>query len=123
MTPNTPFVILLVSLHIFSYLLNLYKRREIRLNGEPDLYGVYASKRETLASNMETFIMCIIIGFTLKHLNDLDQKVFYSEGVRTYFLIFDSVVTFFYKPYVYFGLVFKMSGETTKNLYTLYFIQ
>lgn len=44
--PNEPFVILLLCLHIFSYLLNLFKKREIRLYGEPDINGVYMSKRE-----------------------------------------------------------------------------
>lgn len=35
----------------------------------------------------------------------------------------DSVLTFFYKPFIYLGLVVKLDGEIKKNLYTLFFKQ
>ena len=121
--PNRPYVILLLSLHILTYLLHFFKKRDIRLYGSPDLNGVYTSRRQQLISNIETFIICIIVGFTVKHLWDMDHDEFSSEGYRTYFIIFDSVITFLYKPYIYFGLVIKTYSETTKNLYTLFHTQ
>ena len=33
------------------------------------------------------------------------------------------MLTFLYKPYIYFGLVIKLDGEIRKNLYTLYYKQ
>ena len=64
-----------------------------------------------------------MIGFTAKHLFVAGDAVFHEEAIRSYFLILDSVVTFFYKPFIYLGLVVKLDGEIKKNLYTLFFAQ
>lgn len=103
--------------------MHYFRIYDIKLNGKPDVNGVYTARRETLVSNIETFIMCIIIGFTAKHLSDMGAEAFQKEAIRSYYLIFDSVLTFFYKPYIYIGLVVKLDGEIKKNLYTLYFMQ
>lgn len=82
--------------------------------------GVYSARRETFLSNLETFVICIVIGFTVKHLFDLGPNDFHKEGFRSYFLVMDSIITFCYKPYIYFGLAIRIDGEIRKNLYTLY---
>ena len=38
--PNAPYVILLLILHVWQYLLDIFKKREIKLYGEPDVYGI-----------------------------------------------------------------------------------
>lgn len=63
----------------------------------------------------------MVIGVTCKHLYDIEVDVFHKRAISSYFLIFDSVLTFFYKPYIYIGLVIKVDGEIKKNLYTLFF--
>lgn len=118
--PNRPYIILYLTLHILSYLASYFRNYDVKLNGQPDINGVFTARRETFISNLETFIMCIVIGFTVKHLQDNGTETFHKEGLRSYFLVVDSVVTFFYKPYIYFGLVIKIDGEIRKNLYTLY---
>lgn len=118
--PNRDFVILHMILHIVSYFIYYFRLYDIKLYGKPDINGVYYARRESFVSNCETFVICVIIGVTLKHLYDEGEETFYDEGLRSYFLIFDSVLTFFFKAFMYFGLKMKLSGELTKNLYTLY---
>ena len=118
--PNRPYIIIYLIMHIISYILYYFRKRDIKLNGQPDANGVYTAKRESFISNIETFIMCIVIGFTVKHMIDMGGESFHREGIRSYFLVVDSIITFFYKPFIYFGMVIKVDGEIRKNLYTLY---
>ena len=118
--PNLDYVILYLILHIVSYLIHYFRVYDIKKNGIADLNGVYSAKREAFISNIETFVICIIIGFTVKHLNDMGLITFHKEGIRSYFIVFDSIVTFLFKSYIYSGLVIKLDGEIRKNLYTLY---
>ena len=110
-------------LHIGSYLLHIFRVYDIKLNGQLDLNGVYSARKESFFSNVETFIICILIGFTVKHLYEMDRLQFHDEGIVSYFIVLDSVITFFYKPFTYIGLVIKIDGEIRKNLYTLFFLQ
>ena len=57
-------------LHIISYLAHYYRLRDIALNGKPDVNGIYTAKKEAMISNIETFVICIMIGFTIKHYMD-----------------------------------------------------
>lgn len=98
-------MILYISLHIFSYLVHYFRIHDIKLNGKPDMNGVYSARRETFISNVETFLICIVIGFTMKHMTDLSIEEFHYEGFLSYYLIMDSILTFFYKPFIYMGLV------------------
>lgn len=118
--PNLNYVIIFLVLHIFSYLIHYFRVYDIGKNGIADMNGVYSAKTEAFISNIETFIICIVIGITVKHLNDMSLDAFHQEGIRSYFIIFDGLVTFLFKSYVYMGLVIKLDSEITKNLYTLY---
>lgn len=70
---NSRFVIMFLVLHCVSYLVHYFRIYDIKLNGQSDLNGVYSAKRESFVSNVETFIICIIIGFTVKHLYEMDR--------------------------------------------------
>lgn len=119
-TGHGDYLVAFLILHIMSYLAHFYRLRDIALNGKPDVNGIYTAKKEALISNIETFIICIMIGFTIKHYFDTSQEELHSHGIRTYFLIFDCFITFFVKGYIYFGQMMKVSGEVTKNIYTLF---
>lgn len=119
--PNQLFIILFLILHILSYIAHFFRKKDIRINGKPDLYGVYSAQKETIISCFELFLSCIFIGYTAKYLQEMDTKVFHEEGIQSYFLIVDSVITFLYKPFIYLGQLIKIEGEIKKNLYTLYF--
>lgn len=70
-TQNAHFVIMFLILHVISYLVHYFRIYDIKLNGKSDLNGVYSAKRESFLSNVETFIICIVIGFTVKHLYEM----------------------------------------------------
>ena len=106
--------------HIYSYVGHYFRLHDIKLNGKPDVNGVYTAKKEAIFQNIEIFVICMLVGFTIKHLIDMEQESFHIEGVHTYFLILNSTITFFTKAYIYFGQMMKVSGEITKNIYTLF---
>ena len=118
---NKNYVILYLILHLVSYIVHFFRIHDVKLNGKPDINGVYYARRETFISNIETFVICIVIGFTVKDLFDMGPQAFHNEGFLSYLLLMDSIVTFFYKAFIYIGLVVKLDGEIKKNLFTLYF--
>ena len=120
---NFSFIVIYLILHLLSYIVHYFRIHDIKINGKPDVYGVYSARRETFLSNFETFLVCIVIGFSVKHLVELEYETFHKEAIHSYFLVVDSVLTFFYKPFIYLGLIVKLEGEIKKNLYTLYFAQ
>ena len=117
------YVVLFLILHIISYFTHYYRIYDIKLNGKPDHNGVYSARHESFVSNVETFLICIVIGFTVKHLFEMNDLEFHDEGIINYFIVVNSVITFFYKPFIYIGLLIKLDGEIRKNLFTLYFLQ
>ena len=68
-------------LHIISYMIFFYRKRDIKLNGKPDTNGLLSASKESLVKNIEIFINCIIVGVTLKHLYDTDPKEMHYEGL------------------------------------------
>ena len=72
---------LFLILHVLSYLVHFFRIHDIKLNGKPDLYGVYSARREALLSNFETFMVCIVIGYTAKHLLEMNIETFHEEGI------------------------------------------
>lgn len=100
---NNGYLIAFLILHVCSYVGHYFRLHDIKLNGKPDINGVYTAKTEAIFQNIEIFIICILVGFTVKHLIDMDTASFHLEGVHTYFLILNSTITFFTKAYIYFG--------------------
>lgn len=75
--PNYDYVVLYLVLHIISYLVHFFRIHDIKVNGKPDMNGVYSARRESFVSNCETFLICIVIGFTVKHLFVMGDEVFH----------------------------------------------
>ena len=71
---NVQFLTAFLIIHIFSYLAHYYRIHDIKLNGMPDINGVYTAKKEALLGNIEAFIICILVGFTTKHLIDINNE-------------------------------------------------
>jgi len=78
---NRQFLIAYLILHIMSYIIYLYSKRDLKLNGKPDVNGVLSASKESLVNNIEIFVNCVIVGVTLKHLYDTEPKELHFEGL------------------------------------------
>ena len=79
-----------------------------------------------LLGNIQFFIACIIIGFTINFFLDNETKeIFNNEelALQHYWIIIDVAIIFLAQAYISTSLYMKVSGEVVKNLYSLYFLQ
>lgn len=66
--------------HIFSYICAFYRSYDIEKNGKIDINGVKRASTELFIGNIQFFIACIIIGFSLNYfMQDGPNASFHSE--------------------------------------------
>ena len=65
--------------HVLSYLIAYFRFYDIEKNGRMDINGVKRATNESKLSSLQFFIGCIIIGFTLNHM--LQVEDFYTKEI------------------------------------------
>jgi len=66
--------------HVFSYICAFYRSYDIDKNGQIDINGVKRASTELFIGNIQFFIACIIIGFSINHfMQDEANQSFHSE--------------------------------------------
>jgi len=111
--------------HIFSYICAFYRSYDIDKNGQIDINGVKRATTELFIGNIQFFIACIIIGFSINHfMQDEPYSSFHKHEyvLQNYWIIIDMVILFLAQSYISISLYMKVSGEVVKNLYSLYFL-
>ena len=63
-------IIFLFAEHCFSYVVAFYRSWDIDNNGQLDINGIKRAPMESLIGNVQFFIGCIIIGFSIKHYSE-----------------------------------------------------
>ena len=122
-SPSEPMVEALLIMHIISYVCHYFKVHDISKNGVPDVNGVYYAKRESAVGNVETFMICILFGFCLKHIVDIGADNMHDNCFLIYLMIFDSFIMFTMKGYIYMSKMMYRRSQVTKNIFSLYFVQ
>ena len=59
--------------HVLSYLIAYFRFYDIEKNGRMDINGVKRATNESKLSSLQFFIGCIIIGFTLNHMLQVED--------------------------------------------------
>jgi hypothetical protein len=83
--------------HVFSYVISYFRSKDIELNGQIDINGVKRAKTELYLYNVQFFIACIIIGFTINHyLEEEHSSRFHhsDEVLKNYWVVIDVVIVF-----------------------------
>jgi len=60
--------------HIIFYFVEIYRKREIKLSGKPDVNGIYRAPIESFLRNIEIFVDCILFGWIIKYLIMMDEE-------------------------------------------------
>ena len=108
--------------HIIFYFVEIFRKREIKISGKPDVNGVYRAPIESILSNVEIFIDCILFGWILKYLIMMNEEHRHEEAYFTYWMITDCTIMFTKKLYCYLSDLLSIHNEINKNLSTLCFI-
>ena len=66
---HTCLVILLV-VHCVQFFVLLFRMRDIKLHGKPDVNGVLRAQKESMLHSSEYLVICLITGYLIKHLVD-----------------------------------------------------
>ena len=109
--------------HIFSYAFHLFRVHDIKYNCKIDINGVKRAPRESLLQSVEIFFDCMLIGYVIKHLSEIDSKTFHEEAYNTYWIIIDCFLLFLTQGYNYLCELMKTKSEVTKNVFSLHFVQ
>lgn len=88
-----------------------------------DSYGVPRAKTESLLGTIQYFFICLIIGYVTKTMMGMDSEVFVQLSFATLWIAVDSIMMLFSRIYITVCMYLKISGEITKNIYTLHLLQ
>ena len=108
---------------IFTYLAGLFRKRDIRLHGTPDVHGVIKAKWESHLGTVQVLLDWFVFGFIVKHMVELDSKVFDTQPYYTYWILIDCILMFLLQAYNYIVQFMRVRSASIKNVYSLCFVQ
>jgi len=108
--------------HIIFYFVEIYRKREIKLYGKPDVNGIYRAPIESFFRNVEIFVDCILFGWIIKYLIMMDQEYRHKDAYFTYWMVTDCSIMFTKKFYCYLSEKLCIKNEINKNISTLSFV-
>jgi hypothetical protein len=53
--------------HVLGYAIEYFRSYDIYKNGKIDINGIKRAPIETLVGNIQFFVVCLLLGFTVKH--------------------------------------------------------
>jgi hypothetical protein len=107
--------------HILSYASMYYRINEIKHFGRPDVNGVLRARNESIFGTIEVFFDCMLFGYIIKFLAEVDT--IHNHPYYFYWIIIDCLIMFLSLAFKYLSNFMKISGEVTKNIYTLQYVQ
>lgn len=109
--------------HFLSYLIAYFRQYDIARNGELDIHGVPHAKRESVIGNIQSLLVCMIVGFSIKQLVMLDSDELRHQSYLYHWVIIDCLIILLQRYVFYVFVMMANDGEIIKNIYTLYFTQ
>ena len=109
--------------HSCSLVISIFRQWDIQENGKLDINGVPRAKTESKIEFVQIFFACLLTGYTIKFLTGLDYQQRLTLGFACTWMCVDCGLVAFTRIYIQNAMSLKKSGEITKNIYTLYFLQ
>lgn len=86
--------------HIFSYLVELFRKYDIEKNGQIDINGTPRAKTESMLGTIQYFIICFFCGIVVVKVSTIDRsKVPLAQVFAVMWIIVDSLCMLFFRVY------------------------
>lgn len=121
--PNMTIFWAVMGEHIFSYLSMLYRRREIRLYGMPDVNGVLRGQLESYLTSVSVLLSCLIIGFIGNIIVRMPAEEIQASSGFYYWVMIDMILMPTLHGFFYHSMVLQLKEMVYENLNTLIFVQ
>jgi hypothetical protein len=110
--------------HAIQFIYWNFRRYDISHNGELDKYGNRRARKEQVLGQIEFFMICIAIGFSINTLIQIfptyDNEQ--NKPMLTLWIIIDCLIMFFMQSHIGIGTYFMFEAEISKNIFSLYFL-
>ena len=109
--------------HCCSLVISIFRQWDIATNGKLDINGVPRAKTESTIELVQIFVACLLTGYTIRFLASLDGAAKVTLGFACTWMCVDCGLVALARVYIQNAMFLKKTGEITKNIYTLYFLQ
>ena len=79
----------------------MYRRKEIRLYGAPDMYGVLCTRKERILILIELLFDSILAGYVIREFSMKEEKDLHKQSFFTYWIFLDVIIMFLSFGYNY----------------------
>jgi len=79
----------------------MYRRKEIRLYGEPDGYGVLCTRKERILIIIELLFDSILAGYVIREFSMKGRWDLHKQSFLTYWIFLDVIIMFLSFGYNY----------------------
>ena len=73
---------------------HVFRVRDLRLHGKPDVNGVLSAKYEKMLASVEQFFDCILTGYIIRHLYMSRDSTFIEQPYITFWIMIDIIIMF-----------------------------
>ena len=116
---NILMIVLLVE-HVMSYTFGIYRDYELKHKGTPNKYGITTAPCESRLRYIEIFVDFVIFVIVFIHKFGLTEESFNDMPFLNYWILIDCIIMFLTLPYTYMSKLMMITGEVTKNIFTLF---
>jgi hypothetical protein len=117
------FMYVLIAEHVLSYLFGMFRDYDIKHNGKKDRHGIESAQREGILRILEVIIDIGIAAWIMISMISQDSATFNSLPFLNFWIMCDMIIMVITLPYTYVSKFMMISGEITKNIFTLYQVQ
>ena len=109
--------------HIMSYSFGMYRDHELKKYGVPNKYGITTAPCESRMRYVEVIVDFLIFIFVYIHILSLSLEVENDMPFLNFWILIDCIIMFLTLPYTYMSKLMMITGEVTKNIFTLFQVQ
>lgn len=106
-----------------SYLFGMYRDYELKKDGKPNKYGITIASCESKLRYIEIVVDLLIFVYVIIHLVAISKEELNDMPFLNFWMVTDCIIMFFTLPYTYMSKLMMVTGEITKNIFTLFQVQ
>jgi hypothetical protein len=109
--------------HLTVYLFGIFREHDLKHNGTSNKYGIETAPKEFCLKIFEVVFDVLLFVVVIYNFTRQTDKEFHEQPLLNYWLLIDIIIMLITLPYTIMSQIMMMSGEITKNVFTLYQVQ